>query len=47
MWVTLQNLLDDLDIIESFQQPGSKRIIGEVTKKQQEIYGLLNVEDLS
>ena len=44
---TLQSLLDDLDIIESFRKPGTKRIIGEVTKKQQEIYRLLNVKALS
>ncbi len=40
----LQGLLDELDIIERFRQPNKKPIVGEVTKKQQELYGLLRVE---
>lgn len=32
---TLQGLLDELDIIELFKQPGKKPRVGEITKKQQ------------
>lgn len=35
---TLQGLLDELDVIERFEQPGKKPHIGEVTKKQANIY---------
>lgn len=41
---TLHELLDDLDVIERFEQPGRKPHIGEMTKKQSEIYKLLGVE---
>ncbi len=44
---TLQGLLDELDIIERFRQPNKKPIVGEVTKKQQVLYGLLGVEAIS
>lgn len=41
---TLQGLLDELDTIERFEAPGHGRILGEVTKKQTEIYRALGVE---
>ena len=44
---TLQGVLDELDIIERFRQPNKKSMVGEVTKKQQELYKLLGVEPIS
>ena len=44
---TLQGVLDELDIIERFSQPNKKPMVGEVTKKQEELYGLLGVEAIS
>ncbi|MDW7669385.1 MAG: transposase, partial [Bacillota bacterium] len=41
---TLQELLDELDIIERFEQPGKQSHLGEMTKKQLELYRLLGVE---
>lgn len=41
---TLQGLLDDLDTIELFEAPEHGRILGEVTKKQVEIYQALGVQ---
>jgi hypothetical protein len=40
---TLQGLLDELDTIELFEAPGHGRQLGEVTKKQEEIYEALDV----
>ena len=40
---TLQGLLDELDTIELFEAPEHGRILGEVTKKQQEIYDALDI----
>ena len=40
---TMQELLDELDIIESFQQSGRKRRFGETTKKQEKLYEYLGV----
>ncbi|MHC1762652.1 MAG: hypothetical protein AB9917_24645 [Negativicutes bacterium] len=40
---TLQELLDELDIIECFDQPGRKSRVGEMTKKQMELYALFDV----
>ena len=40
---TLQDMLDELDVIERFQQPGSRHHIGEMTKKQMEIYRCLDI----
>jgi len=34
----LQGLLDEVDIIECFTQPGKASQVEEVTKKQKEIY---------
>lgn len=44
---TLQGVLDELDIIERFTQPGKSSMVGEVTKKQMELYMLLGVEGIS
>jgi len=41
---TMQGLLDELDTIELFEAPGLGRVLGEVTKKQVEIYKALEVE---
>jgi transposase len=41
---TLQELLDELDVIESFEQPGYKPRIGEITQKQAELYDFLGVK---
>ena len=41
---TLQELLDELDVIERFEHPGKHKHLGEVTKKQLELYQLLGVE---
>jgi transposase len=41
---TMQELFDELDIIECFEQPGKTLRIGEVTKKQAELYETLDVE---
>lgn len=43
---TMQELLDELDVIECFQQPGSAPIQGEVLKKQEEIYRAMDVTPL-
>jgi len=41
---TIQTLLDELDVIERFEAPGHGRLLGEVTKQQQELYAYLGVE---
>jgi hypothetical protein len=41
---TTQELLDELDIIECFEQPGRKHRIGEMTKKQMDLYECLGVD---
>ena len=41
---TLQGLLDELDVIELLEAPGHGRILGEITKKQEPIYGALGVQ---
>ena len=43
---TMQELLDGLDVIECFQEPGKAPIQGEVLKKQEQIYRDLGVEPL-
>lgn len=40
---TLQEVLDELDIIESFEIPGQQLQIGEMTKRQKELYTKLGV----
>ena len=41
---TLQEVLDELDLIECFEIPGQRLHIGETTKRQRELYTLLGVE---
>jgi transposase len=40
---TMQELLDELDVIERYEQPGCKHRIGEMTKKQMNLYKCLGV----
>lgn len=40
---TMQEVIDELDVIEKFDYPGSKSRIGEVTNKQEELFKLLGV----
>jgi len=35
---TLQSLLDELDVMESYESPENAVIVGEVLKKQSKIY---------
>lgn len=44
---TMQELLDELDVIEVFENPGSALRIGEVTKKQEELYNTLGVKPIN
>ena len=41
---TLQELLDEFDIIERFDQPGRKHHVGEMTKRQKELYTIMGVD---
>lgn len=41
---TLQGLLDELDTVELLEAPGHGRVLGEVTKKQADIYQALEVK---
>jgi len=38
-----RKLLDELDVIERFEQPGSQSRVGEMAKKQMNLYTLLRV----
>ena len=40
---TMQTLLDDLDIIELYQQPGRAHHLSEITKKQIALYDAMGV----
>lgn len=40
---TMQTLLDDLDIIEYYQQPGRAHHLSEITKKQSSLYEVMDV----
>ena len=40
----MQELLNELDIIESFKQPGLKRGFGEITKNQMGLYERFGVQ---
>jgi len=40
---TMQELLDEFDIIECFEQPGHEMRVGEVTKKQFELYEAMDI----
>ena len=41
---TMQELLDELDVIERFEQPGHKPRVGEITQKQAHLYTCLGVD---
>jgi transposase len=41
---TMQELLDELDIIERYEHPGQKYYLGEITKKQQELYAFMGID---
>ena len=43
---TMRSLLDELDVIECFEVPGNALAVGEVLKKQEELYKSLGVEPL-
>ena len=40
---TIQSLLDELDTIEYYQQPGKAHHLSEITAKQCELYELMDV----
>ena len=40
---TMQSLLDELDTIEYYQQPGKAHHLSEITEKQRKLYELLDV----
>ena len=40
---TMQSLLDELDTIEYYQQPGKAHHLSEITNKQRKLYELMNV----
>ena len=40
---TMQSLLDELDTIEYYQQPGKAHHLSEITNKQREFYELMGV----
>jgi len=40
---TLQEVLDELDVIECFEIPGQSRQVGETTKRQMELYSKLGI----
>ena len=40
---TLHEVLDELDLVECFEAPGRRLQIGEITKKQEELYAQLAV----
>jgi transposase len=44
---TMQEILDDLDIIECFEVPGQKLQVGETTKRQINLYTQLGVTPLA
>lgn len=43
--MTIQELLDEIDIIECFQQEGHKLRVGEITKKQADIFEAMEVKN--
>lgn len=40
---TMQGLLDEFDVIECFEQPGRELRLGEITKRQIELYELIEI----
>jgi hypothetical protein len=43
---TIQEVLDELDVIEYFQQPGSREALGEVTSKQKKLFEDLGFDSI-
>jgi hypothetical protein len=41
---TLQGLLDKLNVIECFEHPGQKLLVGEILEKQRKIYEAMDVQ---
>lgn len=41
---TLQGLLDELDLVECFEAPGHGKMLGELTKKQADLYQKLGID---
>lgn len=41
---TIQELIDEFDIIERFQQPGKHQHVGEITEKQKKLYATMNIK---
>jgi len=41
---TMQELLDELDIIERYEHPEQNYYLGEITKKQQELYAFMGID---
>ncbi len=41
---TIQELLEELDVVEQYRQPGGDKHIGELTKKQMDLYQALGVD---
>lgn len=41
---TLQGALDRLDVIECFENPGQKLLVGEILEKQRNIYEAMGVK---
>ena len=41
---TMQSLLDELDIIECYQQPGKQQHLSEITEKQRKLYEYMKVD---
>ena len=39
----MQSLLDELDIIEYYQQPGKAHHLSEITEKQRGLYDMMGV----
>jgi len=44
---TMQELLDEFDIIECFEQPGRQLRVGEVTKKQKALFEYMEIEPIT
>ncbi len=40
---TMQSLLDEVDVIEYYQQPGKAHHLSEITNKQRKLYELMEV----
>lgn len=43
---TIQGLLDELDVIECFTEPGKAPVAGEVLQKQEDLYRAMEVSPL-